>query len=74
MRVAGQVEDLSKAAVADYMTPDPRSLTKETPIKHALQLMSVHGFRHLPLVDEEGQPEGVISFRDVVRYMKESLA
>jgi CBS domain-containing protein len=74
MRVAGQVEDLSKAAVADYMTPDPRSLTKETPIKHALQLMSVHGFRHLPLVDEDGQPEGVISFRDVVRYMKENLA
>jgi 2-oxoglutarate/2-oxoacid ferredoxin oxidoreductase subunit beta len=74
MRVAGQVEDLTQAAVAEFMTRDPRSLTKETPIKHALHLMSLHGFRHLPLVDEAGQPEGIISFRDVVHYMKEKLA
>jgi 2-oxoglutarate/2-oxoacid ferredoxin oxidoreductase subunit beta len=74
MRVAGQVEDLSGAVVADYMTPNPFKLRHDTPVKHALHLMSVHGFRHVPLVDENGQPDGVISFRDVVHYLKENLA
>ena len=31
--------------------------------------MAIHGFRHLPLVDEDNRPVGVISFRDVVRYL-----
>jgi CBS domain-containing protein len=36
--------------------------------------MSVHGFRHLPLVDEENHPTGIISFRDVVGFLKQRLA
>jgi 2-oxoglutarate/2-oxoacid ferredoxin oxidoreductase subunit beta len=73
MQVAGLVEDLAAAVVADYMTPDPVALKSDTPIKHALHLMSVHGFRHVPLVNEHYQPEGIISFRDVVRYLRLNL-
>ncbi len=73
-RVACQVEDLTQAHVIDYMTPEPFALTKDMPIKHALHLMSIHEFRHLPLVDDDFKPEGVISFRDVVHHLKERLA
>ena len=73
MRVAGQGADLSEVTVGDYMTPDPLALTADLPIAHALYLMSVHGFRHVPLVDEENRPEGIISFRDVIRYLKQSF-
>jgi CBS domain-containing protein len=73
MRVAGQVTDLKEAHLADYMTPDPITITGDLPLAQALHLMSVHGFRHLPLVDEEHRPIGIISFRDVVHYLKESL-
>ncbi|HEX6386644.1 MAG TPA: CBS domain-containing protein [Anaerolineae bacterium] len=73
MRVAGLVEDLSKVTVGDYMTPDPLALTADLAIANALHLMSVHGFRHVPLVDEENRPEGIISFRDVIRYLKQNL-
>jgi 2-oxoglutarate ferredoxin oxidoreductase subunit beta len=73
MRVAGLVEDLSQVTVADYMTAAPISLRPDLPIAHALNVMADHGFRHLPLVDDKNRPEGVISFRDVVHFLKESL-
>src|SRR4029434_9335226 len=56
MKVAGLVDDLSAASVADYMTPSPVTIKPDQPIAHALHLMSIHGFRHLPLVDDQGRP------------------
>jgi CBS domain-containing protein len=73
-RIACQVDDLTRARVVDFMTPEPFALKKDMPIKHALHLMSLHEFRHLPLVDDDFKPEGVISFRDVVHHLKERLA
>ncbi|MCI0395588.1 MAG: CBS domain-containing protein [Chloroflexi bacterium] len=72
-RVACQVEDLTQAVVGQYMTPDPHALSAKMSIKHALHLMSIHGFRHLPLVDDENRPQGVLSFRDVVHHLKENI-
>lgn len=73
MRVAGLVDDLSTATVSDYMTPHPITLTADLPIAQALHEMSMYGFRHLPLVDEAYRPEGIISFRDVVHYLKQNF-
>ena len=73
MKVAGIVDDLSQRTIAEFMTPEPVALKEELPIAHALNLMSIHGFRHLPLVDDNGQPTGIISFRDVVGYLNEAL-
>ena len=73
MRVSGIVDDLAQQTLADYMTPEPQALKADLPIAHALNLMSVHGFRHLPLVDDNGRPTGIISFRDVVKYLNEAL-
>jgi CBS domain-containing protein len=36
--------------------------------------MSIHKFRHLPLVDHDGKPVGVISFRSVVHYLGENFS
>ena len=74
LRVTGLVDDLAAAGVGDYMTPDPVALTADLPIAQALHEMSVHGFRHLPLVDGENHPQGVISFRDVVDHMQARFA
>ena len=73
MRVAGLVLDLSQVTVGDYMTHEPLALTADLPVAHALYLMSVQGFRHVPLVDDANRPEGIISFRDVIRYLKQSF-
>lgn len=71
IKVAGLVEDLSTATVAEFMTTAPITIKGEAPIAQALYLMSVHGFRHLPLVDEQQRPTGIISFRDVVHYLNQ---
>lgn len=73
-RVAGQVANLNTALVSEYMTPNPVTAQAQQPIAHALQILSDHTFRHLPLVDANGQLEGIISFRDVVTFLEGKLA
>ncbi len=73
-RVAGQVANLNLAKVADYMTPEPVTAQAQQPIADALQILSDHTFRHLPLVDARGRLEGIISFRDVVTFLESKLA
>jgi predicted transcriptional regulator len=51
------------------MTPDPEVLKPDDPIVYALNKMSVGGFRHVPLVDAERRPVGVISVKDIVDYI-----
>ena len=60
--------DVSRS-VSDLMTPDPEVLALDAPIVYALNKMSVGGFRHVPLVDAEQRPVGIISVKDIVDYI-----
>ena len=55
--------------VSDLMTVDPETLSADEPIAFALNYMSDGGYRHVPLVDAEHHPTGVVSIRDVVDYL-----
>jgi len=72
-KVACIVEDLGKEKVKDFMTSQVTTVTADDTIAHALHLMSIYQFRHLPIIDDDGKPEGVISFRSVVHYIKENF-
>ena len=72
-RVAGQAEDPTQLVVADFMTADPVTAKADITVATALNEMSEHGFRHLPLVDENDRVTGIVSFRDVVNYMQKQL-
>jgi CBS domain-containing protein len=69
MKVIGKVHDLSTVTVKDFMTPDPVSERPDASLAFALNLMSNGGFRHIPIVDSERVPLGVISIKDVVNYI-----
>jgi 2-oxoglutarate ferredoxin oxidoreductase subunit beta len=69
-KVATQIDHLELHLIADYMTPNPDVLPASAPIAHALHLMAVHHYRHVPVVNDEGVALGVVSFRDVVRYIE----
>lgn len=73
-KVVGLIGNLDAIPVESLMTPGPSALKPSDPISHALHLMGIHGFRHVPLVDEDGIPVGYISFRDIVRFMEEMLS
>jgi CBS domain-containing protein len=65
-KVAVEIEDLSRAVVADFMTSDPETIEADRPLAHALNRMMVGDLRHLPLVDSDGRAVGIISSRDVL--------
>jgi CBS domain-containing protein len=64
LRAAGSGLDLSASLVSAWMTPDPHSASPDTSAEEAAQIMLLHGFRHLPIV--EGRAVcGVVSLRDL---------
>jgi 2-oxoglutarate ferredoxin oxidoreductase subunit beta len=72
-KVVGLVDDMTAVTVGEVMTPDPVTLRGDMPIAQALNMMSVQGFRHLPLVDDQGRPTGILSFRDVVTFLNRQI-
>jgi CBS domain-containing protein len=68
-RVAAEELDPAGIAVNDVMTPDPETVKLDHPLAHAIHLMVVGDLRHLPLIDDDGAPIGVISSRDLIDYV-----
>ena len=69
LKVMDKVESLSAAMVEDFMTKDPVRESPEASIAFALNLMSHGGFRHVPIVDQDDIPIGIISVKDVVDHI-----
>jgi CBS domain-containing protein len=69
-KVAGQINDLDSLPISKLMTPNPTSLRPSEPIKHALFVMAHNGYRHVPLVDEEGRPAALATVRHVIEYIE----
>ena len=55
--------------VRELMTPDPEVLQLDDPIVYALHRMAVGGYRHVPLVDDDGRPVGILSVKEIVHYV-----
>ena len=53
----------------EVMTEDPETLGPEDGIAFALNRMIIGGFRHIPIVDDEGAPRAVLSLREVVAFI-----
>ena len=73
-RVTGLIRNLEEITVESLMTSRPTALSVGSGIQNALHLMSIHGFRHVPLVDEDEKPVGFVSFRDIVRFIEKNFA
>ena len=63
--------DPKKATMRDVMTRDPEAISFHDTIAVALNKMTVGGFRHVPLVDIQKRPVGVLSMKDIVNYFVE---
>lgn len=72
-KVAGKVRGLSAVPVSQVMTPNPTTLKPTASIAHALHLMALHGFRHIPIVDNESRPIALMSFRGMVQFIGTSI-
>lgn len=61
--------DPAATPLSEVMRPDPETLTPDDPMVFALNVMSLGGFRHIPLVGASGEPVGVVSVRDIVQHL-----
>ena len=59
--------------IAKVMTRDPEALRPGDSVAYALNKMSVGRFRHIPLVDGDHLPVGMISVRDIVDFLVELI-
>jgi CBS domain-containing protein len=69
LRIVEKETDPTRLPVSSVMTRDPETLRPEHGIALALNRMSVGGYRHIPLVDEQDRPVGVVAMRDIVRFI-----
>jgi CBS domain-containing protein len=73
-KVTANKENPEQVPVQQIMTPAPETLSLDVPIVYALNKMGVGGFRHIPLVDAANRPVGVISVRNILRYVVDFFA
>lgn len=70
--VATYCEGTSERPVKEFMTVKPVTVTPDTPIAYALNLMSHGGFRHLPVV-ADGVILGIVNVKDLIDAVVESM-
>src|SRR3954451_18467680 len=58
--------------ISQFMTADPVTLETSDKIAYALHKMNVGGYRHMPILFQ-GKLAGVISIRDILRYLTERI-
>lgn len=71
MKVDGASLDTTQ--VGSLMTADPVVLRPDDSVAVAIHKMALGGFRHIPLVTD-GHATGIVSARDLFRYILDALA
>lgn len=73
-RVVGAGLDIKKVQIEEVMTTTPEYLFIDDQIAFALNRMDLGGFRHILLINAQGEPSGVISVRDIMAHLVKSVA
>jgi CBS domain-containing protein len=72
-RVVAEGRDPERTALSEVATPDPVTVPASASIRRCAELIRERGFRHLPVVDGEGRPVGILSTRDFLQFVVAEL-
>jgi CBS domain-containing protein len=72
LRAVAERTHSAEARAREWMTPNPRVARADTPAEEAAFIMVEQGCHHLPVVDANGRPIGVVGMRAVVWETMES--
>jgi acetoin utilization protein AcuB len=72
--IGSHVESARDAATLNkrahqIMTRKPRTLSPDADVSEAIDLLLHNGFSCLPVVDEQQNPVGIVTWRDLLRYL-----
>lgn len=73
-RVVHRKLSVENTTVREVMTPNPRVAPVEMDMHEALAFMTKDHFRHLPIIDDGGKIQGMLSIRDVMERVVEYLS
>ncbi|MCZ6464904.1 MAG: CBS domain-containing protein [Proteobacteria bacterium] len=73
VRIIDRGRNPATLELGEVMTADPETLPAKAQVSWVLNMMSVGGFRHVPVVDDAGRPVSVVSVRDVVQFLVEAF-
>lgn len=73
LRSVGEGLDPKSVTLSEVMTTDVVTISPDTALKEAAEIMFQKWFRHLPVVAANGKVVGVISLRDLLSLVAESL-
>ncbi len=66
---SGEQPELMSQPVSDVMSTELSTLRADTSVSEAIKLMSQGGYRHLPIVAEDGKPVGMENVYGIVHYL-----
>lgn len=73
MRLNTDAPAMGGRPVSDFMTAPPDTLAPDAKVAFAVQRMAVGGYRHIPIVGADGDLAGIVSVRDILRYLTERM-
>jgi CBS domain-containing protein len=65
-RTVGMETKLASLKALEVMTANPEIVKVSDPLAFAVNKMAMGGFRHLPVISEDGEPIGILSIQDVL--------
>ena len=57
--------------IGELMSRQPVTLGEKSSVAEAIQSMSSGGYRHLPIVNPQGEPTGIAAVHGIVHYLVE---
>lgn len=73
MKVIGKPVDPRRTPVRAIMTSPVESVKSTDSIAYALNKMSIGGYRHVPIANDDGSVTAVISVRNILQYLAKQL-
>lgn len=65
--------DANRTPLSEVCTHELRVVERKAPVKECVDLVKRHGVRHVPVVDADGKPVGILSSRDFLSYVINEL-
>lgn len=72
-RVVAQRRDPEKTLVSEVMTYPVQTVRDDAGFESALRIMMRRHYRHLPVIDAQGRPIGMLSIRRIMGYHADNL-
>jgi len=73
LKVVARDVDYTTTKIDDFMTREPVTLSPDNTIGDAATLMNDRHFRHIPVIDGNGQATGIVSIKDIIQMLAESF-